>query len=252
MNNPLVSVIIPAYNSEKYISKAIDSALSQDVPLEIIVVDDCSTDSLSELMKSYVSDARVCFLQNEKNLGAAESRNIGVSLAKGEYVAFLDADDYWMPDKLQKQLSVIENGDYAMCATARELITQNGDSTGRIIPVKDIITYNDLLKHNSINCSSVLIKTSVAKEFPMHHDDCHEDYIMWLEVLGKYGKACGINEPLLKYRLSNKGKSGSKLKSAKMTFMVYRRMGFGWLKSVKCFCSYVFHGVKKYFFGYKV
>lgn len=80
----------------------------------------------------------------------------------------------------------------------------------------------------------------------MHHEDSHEDYIMWLEILRKYEFACGVNEPLLVYSLSNTGKSGSKLKSAAMTFKVYRYMGFSISKSCLCFCSYAFQGVKKY------
>ena len=85
----------------------------------------------------------------------------------------------------------------------------------------------------------------------MGHEDSHEDYIMWLQILQKYGFAVAINEPLLKYRLSSTGKSGSKLKSARMTFMVYRYMGFGWLKSCCCFVSYAYHGIRKYYFGEK-
>ena len=112
--------------------------------------------------------------------------------------------------------------------------------------MKETLTYQDLLHHNQINCSSVLIRTEVAKEFPMHHDDGHEDYLMWMEVLEKYGRGCAINEPLLKYRITNTGKSGNKLHSAKMTFMVYRHMGFGLAKSVVLFTSYALHGVLKY------
>ena len=128
-------------------------------------------------------------------------------------------------------------------------MSPEGELTGKMLPVKQTITYRELLKHNCISCSSVVIRTDVAREFPMHHDDSHEDYIMWLEVLRKYGTARGITAPLLKYRLSNTGKSGNKLKSAKMTFMVYRYMGFSVAKSLMCFCSYAFHGVKKYVFS---
>lgn len=102
-----------------------------------------------------------------------------------------------------------------LSCTARELMTPQGELTGRIIPVKEEITYRDLLHHNSINCSSVVLKTEVAKNYPMEHDDSHEDYITWLKILQKYKKACGIREPLLKYRLSNQGKSGNKLQSAR-------------------------------------
>lgn len=248
MSEPLISVVIPAYNCAGAIGRAIDSALAQKVALEILVLDDGSSDGLEAVMAGYEGNEAVRFAKNEKNLGAAATRNRGVTLARGKYVAFLDADDYWTEDKLVRQLALIEQTGCVLCCTARELMTPEGELTGKVIPVKEKISYRELLKHNSINCSSVLILTDVAREFPMHHDDSHEDYIMWLEVLRKYETACGINEPMLKYRLSNSGKSGNKLHSAKMTFMVYRYMGFGVVKSMVCFCSYAFHGVKKYFF----
>ena len=249
MNQPIVSVIIPAYNCAESISKAIDSALIQDVPLEVIVLNDCSKDNLDDVMQKYQDYDNVRYIKNEKNLGAAKTRNKGVGLAKGEYVAFLDGDDYWAEHKLDKQLKLMKETKTVLCSTARELMTPEGECTGRVISVKSVITYKELMKHNSINCSSVLLKTEVAKEFPMHHEDSHEDYIMWLEILKKYGKACAVNAPLLKYRLSNQGKSGSKLNSAKMTFKVYRYMGFGLVQSLLCFASYAFHGVWKYYVG---
>ncbi len=249
MSDILVSVIIPAYNCAEVISKAIDSALQQNVPSEILVINDCSPDELDSVMEKYSEVENIRYFKNEHNIGVAKTRNKGVSLSKGEYVAFLDADDYWAQGKLEKQLNLLKQTDTVLCATARELITPDGKETGRVIPVKEEITYRDLLTHNSINCSSVVIKRDVALEFPMHHEDSHEDYIMWLEVLQKYGRACAINEPLLKYRLSTTGKSGNKLHSAKMTFKVYRYMGFSLPKSIICFCSYMFNGIKKYLFN---
>lgn len=246
MNQPIVSVIIPAYNCSESISRAIDSALSQKVALEVIVLDDCSKDVLDDVMLKYQKYDNVRYIKNEKNLGAAKTRNKGVNLAKGEYVAFLDGDDYWAENKLEKQLALLKETRTVLCSTARELLTPDGECTGRVIPVKTVITYKELLKHNSINCSSVLVKTEVAKEFPMHHEDSHEDYIMWLDILKKYGQACAVNEPLLKYRLSNQGKSGNKLHSARMTFKVYRYLGFGIVQSIKYFVSYAAHGVWKY------
>lgn len=246
MDTPLISVIIPAYNCAHMIGTAIDSALAQQVSLEIIVVNDCSPDDLDTVMAGYQEHPAVRYIKNEQNMGASKSRNRGVELARGEYVAFLDGDDNWIPGKLEAQLTAIRSTGAVLCCTARELLTPEGVPTGRILPVKSTITYRDLLKHNSIACSSVLLRTDVAREFPMHHEDSHEDYIMWLEILQKYGTACGINLPYLQYRLSNTGKSGSKLKSARMTFRVYRYMGFSLGKSLLCFCSYAFHGVKKY------
>lgn len=248
---PKVSVVIPAYRCAHTVTGAIDSALMQNIPLEIIVVDDCPEDPICSVMENYRDRPEVRYVQNSRNLGAAESRNQGVALARAPYIAFLDADDQWCAGKLEKQLAALEKTGAVLCCTARELMTPEGSPTGRCIGVKDIITYRELLKHNSIGCSSVVMKAEVAREFPMEHADSHEDYILWLKILKAHGFACGLNEPLLRYRLSNTGKSGSKLKSAKMTFMVYRYMGFGWAKSVLCFCSYALHGVRKYLFARK-
>lgn len=250
MDEILVSVIIPAYNCIAYIGQALDSALIQDVPMEILVINDCSKDDLDGFMERYKDYPQIRYLKNEKNMGVAATRNKGVRLARGEYIAFLDADDYWEKDKLKKQLQMIREKGTVLCSTARELMRPDGSLTGYIIPVKTEFTFQDLRMQNQINCSSVLMKTDVAREFPMHHDDSHEDYLMWLEVLEKYGSGCAINEPLLKYRISNTGKSGSKLNSAKMTFMTYRYMGFGFFRSVLYFISYAFHGMRKYFFWF--
>lgn len=247
MNEVLVSVIIPAYNCANFISQTLDSALAQDVPMEILVIDDCSRDALDQVMEQYRQYPQIRYLKNERNLGVAQTRNKGVALARGKYIAFLDADDYWAPDKLKKQLALIQEKDTVICSTARELMNPDGTLTGYIIPVKTEFDFRDLLRQNQINCSSVLIKTEVAKEFPMHHDDGHEDYIMWLEVLQKYGKGCAINEPLLKYRISTTGKSGSKWNSAKMTYRTYRYMGFGFFRSAFYFACYAFGGLRKYF-----
>ena len=248
---PLVSVIMPAYRCAGTIRAAIDSALCQDVDLEVIVINDRSPDNLEEVLAGYRQDERVVIVTNEENMGAARSRNRGVSLARGKYVAFLDSDDLWTPGKLVSQLAALEESGRVLCCTARELMTPAGELTGRVLPVAETITYRDLLKHNSIACSSVVLRADVAREFPMEHEDSHEDYILWLRILQKYGAARGINEPMLRYRLSDTGKSGSKLHSAKMTFKVYRYMGFSLPQSILCFASYAFHGVKKYFFSRK-
>ena len=218
--------------------------------MEIIVINDCSKDNLDSIMKQYQKYPQIRYLKNEKNMGVAATRNRGVAMACGEYIAFLDADDYWEKDKLKKQLELIRKKGTVICSTARELMNPDGTLTGYIIPVKTEFTFYDLRVQNQINCSSVLIKREVALEFPMHHDDCHEDYLMWLEVLEKYGRGCSVNEPLLKYRITNKGKSGNKWDSAKMTYMTYRYMGFGFFKSAFYFICYAFHGLRKYFFWF--
>ena len=245
-----VSVIIPVYTGSQFLARGLDSALHQNVPLEVIVVNDCSPENVDAVMAPYLARPEVVYLKNECNLGAADSRNRGVAQAKGEYVAFLDADDCWVEGKLEKQLAVLEESGAVLCATARELIRTDGREVGRVIPVPEKFSYRTLLKHNCVACSSVVMRREVALEFPMRHaQDSHEDYILWLEVLRKYGEGRGINEPLLRYTVSDQGKSGSKFHSAAMTWRVYRYMGFGPVKSAMCFVSYALHGVWKHYFG---
>lgn len=245
-SKPLVSVIMPAYRCAGTIEKAIDSALIQEVPLEILVLNDQSPDELDQVMKRYQDHESVRYIRNEKNLGAAATRNKGVQLARGKYTAFLDSDDWWEAGKLKKQLDLMEREKAVLCSTGRELITPEGKLTGRVIGVRESITYRALLLHNCINCSSVVMLTEVAREFPMEHEDSHEDYIMWLRILKKYERAVAVNEPLLKYRLTTSGKSGNKLKSARMTYKAYRYAGFGPTAAAFWFCAYACNGVYKY------
>ena len=258
MDKPVVSVIMPVHNGEKYLRQAMDSVFCQDVPLELLVIDDNSTDGTADLLRHYGRELPAgagernappeCFryFRNEKNLGAGASRNRGVKEARGEFVAFLDADDWWEKGKLAAQLKTLRSTGYVLCSTGRRLVKPDGTRTGKYIPVKETITLRELLKHNSINCSSVMLRRDVAEEFPMGHEDSHEDYITWLGILKKYGKAAGINKPYLCYRLSESGKSRNKLKSAVMTYKAYRYAGYGVLKSAVYFISYAVHGVMKY------
>lgn len=244
--SPVISVIMPAYRCCSTICDSIESVLCQDVPMELLVIDDNDDDSMAPIRERYAGDSRVVFHKNPRNMGAAASRNRGVELAKAPYVAFLDSDDIWKPGKIKKQLEILEQTGAVLCCTARELMTPEGTPTGRVLPVAPEISYKRLLRHNAISCSSVVIRTEAMRGCPMAHEDSHEDYIAWLKILREHGSARGINEPLLLYRLSNTGKSGSKLKSAKMTYTAYRYVGFSVPRSVLYFCSYAINGALKY------
>lgn len=247
MNTPLVSVIMPAYNAEKYIEKAIESVLCQtSISYELIIIIDGSSDNTVSILKRYRDHEAITIIENERNIGVAASRNKGIAMAKGKYIAFLDTDDWWTSDKLERQVALIEEKHCVLTYTARELFDDNGNPTGNTIPVREEISYEALVKHNIINCSSVLMETAVAREFYMEHDDSHEDYLMWLKVLKKYKIAYGINEPLLKYRLSTHGKSRNKLKSAKMNYKVHRYLGTNPLKSFAYMSSQMLHATFKY------
>lgn len=256
-NKYLVSVVIPTFNSGKFIGKAIESVIGQTIKarIQIIVVDDNSTDDTSQIIDGMKELARfsgdkidIEYIINDTRLGVAGSRNKAVALAMGEYIAFLDADDWWDSDKLRQQVECMENNpDAPLCCSARELVDNDGVSTGRVIPVDDKITYKMLLKTNSISCASTLIRDKVIKAHPMHNDELHEDYICWLEILKKYDYVVGINEPLLKSRMSVGGKSRNKFKSMRMNYGVYRLIGMPPIKAFYYMCWYVVNGLKKYY-----
>lgn len=246
MQEVLISVIIPTYNCGCYIEQAIESVLQQSVKAEIIVVDDASSDNTEKKVSKYREKGNVYYIKNEKRQGVSKSRNRGIAMAKGNYIAFLDADDWWDFCKLQRQLDCICKNRCILCYTGRELYTENGTAIGKKIPVKEMITYRELLHHNSIACSSVLLRADIAREFPMEHDEVHEDYLTWLRILAKYKKACGINEPLLKTRLTVGGKSRNKWKTVPMTYGVFRCLGMGKLRSVYYMGNHVVRSWMKY------
>ena len=246
MKDVLVSVIIPSYNAKETLAQAVESALAQDVPLEVLIIDDGSKVPVMETLAAFWGEERIRILRNEHNEGVAAARNRGIREARGRYIAFLDADDWWADGKLPAQLTAMEKSKAVLSCTARELMNADGSSRGKVIPVPQAIHYPDLLKGNCINCSSAVILTEVAREFPMEHDDAHEDYILWLKVLRKYGEAVGISKPYLKYRLSADSKSGSKWKSAVMTYRVYRYMGYSHWRAAGFFLKYAVNGARKY------
>ena len=246
---PQVSVVMPAYNAENYIEKAIRSVQAQTYTgmWELLVVDDASTDHTKEKVSAFLSDGRIRYLRQPENRGVAAARNCGILQARGGYIAFLDADDWWEPGKLQVQMELLAQKAAVLCCTARELVTQDGESTGRVIHVPEAITYKMLLHTNSIPCGSVVLRTDAAKRFLFTNDEFHEDYILWLRVLKAYGTAVGIDVPMLKCRLSAGGKSRNKLHSAKMQNGSYRCVGYGRIRAFYYMVFYTINGIRKYF-----
>ena len=211
-DNVLISVVIPAFNNAVYLEKAIESALQQTYrDIEVIIVDDASPDCCGEIAeKLSLIDKRVYCIHHSENRGVAEARNTGVLAARGEWIAFLDADDFWAPEKLQIQLDTINAKSGCLCYSGARFFY--GDSTfcGKDISVPESVTFKELCHGNVIITSSVLIKKKYLLEFTMERSDLHEDYITWLKILNKYGKAIGINKPLTLHRLTKASKSDRK------------------------------------------
>ncbi|MBR4759176.1 MAG: glycosyltransferase family 2 protein [Lachnospiraceae bacterium] len=239
---------MPVYNASKTLAQAVESVYAQQVPVEMYLIDDGSTDDPKGVLAPYLDLPDFHFLQNETNMGVAKTRMRGVEEAKTKYIAFLDADDWWEEGKLQEQLAAMEESGATLSSTGRELMRPDGSSMGRTIAIPEKIDEKTILRSNYLNCSGVMVTRSAMLAFPMQYDDSHEDYISWINMIKAYGPALGINKPYLKYRLSDKSKSGSKLHSAAMNYKVYRYCGYGVLKSLLLNLSYMWNGVRKYYF----
>ncbi len=244
----MVSIVMPAYNAENTIRDAIQSVMAQTIAdWELIVVDDGSKDNTVAIVSALAEkDSRIRFLQNEKNRGASATRNYAVSLAKGEWIAFLDSDDLWQSEKLERQLALSkEYPDMVICYTASSFIDSEGNSFGYVMKAQEKITYRTLLRKNLLSCSSVMVKADVMKKIKMPDDRMHEDYYVWLNILREHKVAHGINEPLLIYRLCKNSKSSNRITSAKMLFNTYRAVGYGRLVSGIMMFIYSFHSITK-------
>ena len=246
----MISIIMPAYNAERYIQEAIQSVLRQSYKYwELLVIDDDSADATSEIAERFTRlDSRIHYIRNEKNLGVAAARNKGVSLASGQWIAFLDSDDCWHPDKLKKQMDFAEKNNVEFVFSGSSFMDKEGRPLKYYLKVPRSISYTELLKQNIISCSSVLIKKTLIADFPMKHaEDLHEDFAVWLQILkNRHIEAFGIDEPLLIYRITSTSKSGNKMKAARMTYRVYRYLGLSPIRAGYYWLWYFYKSIKKY------
>lgn len=247
--NPIVSVIMPAYNAEAYVQKAIASVLAQTMDTwELIVVDDCSTDATYEKAEAVSrGDARIQVLRNEVNSGVSKTRNRGIDLARGRYIAFLDSDDVWHPNKLERQLERLTKEDAQIGYCSYAIIGADGQKARADYLVPEQVTFEDLLKENCIQCSAMLIRADVVKKFRFNTEFYHEDYVLGLQMLQNGYRAAGCSEILLSWRYIENSRSFNKWKSAKNRWKIYREflhLPLG--KSMYVFAHYAFAGLRKY------
>jgi len=208
-NNPLVTVIIPLFNTEKYIAEAVESVLCQSYKnWELIVVDDYSTDGSINIASKYVAkDKRIRLIESQSNSGgAAKPRNIGLEYANGEYVAFLDADDIWLPQKIERQVALMEqNKNYALCYCDYEKINANGEYIS-FFKTKHPNGYifDKQLSWYEIGMSTVLVRLKMLKETPLpqfnHALFFCQDYDLLMRIVAKY-EICSIKECFMRYRI---------------------------------------------------
>ncbi|MDP1853777.1 MAG: glycosyltransferase [Candidatus Omnitrophota bacterium] len=195
----MISVIIPTYNRAQYICETIDSVLAQTYKdYEIIVVDDGSTDNTKELLAKYNGKIQYVY---KTNSGVSAARNLGINLSKGEYLAFLDSDDMWLPEKLEKQMGAINEDSIGLIHTAKYMIDAKGKLTGDVRPRYPAKNLDDLLNNYHI-CMSVLVKKDLVKKAGMFDETISgsEDKDLWIRI-AKIAKIKFIDDPLIKYRV---------------------------------------------------
>lgn len=225
IEEPLVSIIMPAYNCENFISHAIDSVISQTYKnWELIVVDDCSIDRTAEIVKEYIKkDCRIQYYKLDKNSGAAMARNKAIELAKGKYIAFLDSDDIWFPEKLRKQISFMEKNNYGFTCTSYTKIDEQGNYLNRTIIAKPKMDYNGILKTCPGN-STVIYNAQKLGKFNIPNIKKSNDYVLWLQIIKKENYLYGITEPLGSHRIRNGSISSNKVSLVMYHWKIYRRI----------------------------
>lgn len=247
-NSVTVSIIMAAYNAEKTIESAIESVLAQTYEdWELIVVNDCSKDKTMEIVSAVAEkDSRVKLISNETNSGVSITRKRGAEAARGTWIAVLDSDDMWKPDKLEKQLCLANDKNAELVFTGSGFIDNEGNPIDWQLHVPQTLSYRELLKQNLVSNSSVLVKKELYEQFYAVGDYMHEDFAIWLGITKTGRKAFGIDEPLLIYRLAKSSKSSNKLKAARMNWNTYRYVGLNPLAASYYMCCYTVRGLLKY------
>ncbi|EEY84553.1 glycosyltransferase family 2 protein [Parabacteroides distasonis] len=246
----LISIITPCYNAVPFIAQTIESVLAQTYPYwEMLIVDDCSTDRSAEIIQTYVKrDSRIKYFKTDHPSGSPSlPRNIGLKQAQGEYVAFLDSDDAWLPVKLEEQISYMETGCCGFVYSDYEKMAWDGKRNQRFIRARRISSFWDTLESNEIPCLTVLLRKDLIgqtcfKPIPK------EDYVFWLEILRKGHKAYNTGKVHALYREAKNSRSGNKFEMFKKQWYVLRKVEevkripavyFMLIFACKGFCKYL-------------
>lgn len=233
MELSLVSIITPAFNSGTFIADAIESVLMQTYGAwEMIIVDDGSTDDTGAVVKRY-NDSRIRYIRLERNTGSANARNVGILHAKGDYLAFLDSDDIWMPQKMERQTAFMQHHGAAMCCTAYRWISEQGQELDRVIFPKTTINRDEAMwGKGTIGNSTVML--DLRKFDFIEVPDIHkrEDLALWLKLLKIQPCFYGMQEILTGYRKRKGSLSSNKFSMVKYQWLLFRNTeGLNFIKS---------------------
>lgn len=245
----LVSIIVPVYNAEKFLEQTIKTVIEQTYSnWELILVNDCSTDNSKNIFDKYKNDKRIVWINQEKNGGAALARNKGIELSRGKFLCFLDADDLWKNDKLEKQIHFMKNNFCEFSFTGYEFAGEDGIPNGKKVYVPKKINYKTALKNTIIWTSTVMFNMELLSKEDIYMPNIRkgQDSATWWKILKKIDYAYGLNEILSIYRRSSNTLSSNKLKALKRTWFLYRNVeNLNFFKCLYNFCFYCFNAIKR-------
>lgn len=244
----LISIITPCYNAAPFIAQTIESVLSQTYPYwEMLIVDDCSSDGSLSIIEQYAKkDSRIRYLQTNKPSGSPTlPRNVGIKEARGRYIAFLDSDDMWLPNKLSDQLKIFEESEAAIVFSNYEKVNISGKRCGREIIAPCEVDYHLLLKGNCIGCLTAMYDTALTGKM-FFKKIGHEDYVCWLSILKQGYKAQNTNTVTALYRVGDHSVSSNKLKAMCWQWNILRNeMNLPSYKAVYYFIHYMVRALAK-------
>jgi glycosyltransferase involved in cell wall biosynthesis len=245
---PLVSIITPLYNAENYITTTFKSIQEQTyIHWEHIIVNDCATDNSLHIVEELAKkDTRIKVVTLSRNSGAAQSRNKATELATGDYIAFLDADDLWHPEKLEKQLQYMQENNAAVSYTSYVQINEAGEPLGKRIKALPSLTYQKQHSNNYIGNLTGIYKAAEIGKIIAPNIRKRQDWAVWLEAIKKSNRpALGLQEDLAYYRIREGSISSNKLNLVKYNFKFYKEyLGYSWIKSAFCLLRFFY----EYFF----
>ena len=247
MSKELVSIIVPVYNAERFIESTINNVLKQThQTFELLLIDDMSTDNSYEIIKR-VNDKRIKYIKLEKKGLASGARNRGIKEAQGTFICFLDSDDFWEDNKLEKQIKFMKEKNCAFSFTGYEFTKENGNKTNKKVYVPNELTYKKALKNTTIFTSTVMFDTSKINKDDIYMPNVKsEDTACWWNILKKGYKAYGLNEILVYYRRSEGTLSSNKIEAIKRIWNLYRNQEkLNLIYSLYDFIFYAFNAVKR-------
>lgn len=241
---PLVSIITPMYNNQNVILETINSVLKQTYSnWELLLIDDASSDKTLSTVKSIINeDSRIKLFEHSQNKGAAEARNLGTKMAKGSYIAFLDADDLWGENKLQIQVNQFVDNITDVSFGSYEWMDSEGKPLNKKVFALKRLTYNKLLKANYVGNLTGMYNCEKLGKIYTKNLKKRQDWLLWLEAIKRSNKpAVGIRETLAYYRITDGSLSSNKTNLIKHNFNVYRKgLEFSFIKSSVYLLKFLF------------